>query len=45
MITGGRSDIPCAKLGDEFRETVGRVHCLCYVKLIEERVTCRRKRR
>ena len=33
VSTGGRLDIPCARLGDDFRETVGRVHCLYYVEL------------
>ncbi len=43
MSTRGRSDIPCAKLGDEFRETVGRVHCLCFVELSEEREIWKRR--
>ncbi len=41
---GGRLDIPCARLGDGFRETVGRVHCLYCVKLGQEREIWRRKR-
>lgn len=38
----GRLNIPCVRLEDESRETVGRVYCLYFVKLMAERENCQK---
>ena len=35
----GRLDIPCTRLEDESRETVGKVRCVSCIMLISERET------